>query len=239
MAEPGVEEITLTELLQMARDSMAIDIHTTIPCQVDSWDADSATVKVTPALNRSLPDGDGNYISEKLPQLGPIPVQFPRVGKSEISFPIEKGDYGAVHICERNIGAWRSTGNQGDPGDVGTHTLDGAFFVPGLNPDKTPPKILQSDALVVGSTEASTGRAAFKQDTIELGVGATKGVVREGDEVDLGTWKVTTGVGGFILTIEHTAPGAVVPTVLSVATPGPFPLKGESAEGSTHIKADD
>lgn len=129
------EQVTLYEAIQAAIDSRHIDLHVGMPCLVEAYHADKQTVDVLPQLNRALPDFQGNYIYETLPKLADVPVVFPSGGGFMCTFPLQKGDFVMVVFSERSIGAWRSIGSQGDPGDLGMHTLDGAVAFPCVNPD--------------------------------------------------------------------------------------------------------
>lgn len=136
--------------MNMAIRSKTTDLHVAMPAKVTSYDASAQTVDVIPCLNRHLPDGQGGFVSEALPKLADIPVCFPRGGGFFCSFPIAPGDYVLLVFAERNIAMWRSTGNQGDPGDVGTHTLDGAIAIPGVYPDANALSDASSTNLVLG-----------------------------------------------------------------------------------------
>lgn len=180
--ESNIEEVTQAELLDLFLEQHSRDLNVAIPCKVESYSASAQTVDVVPALNRSVPDGAGNYITEKLPKLSAIPVVFPRCGQFGITFPIAVGDYGLVVVCDRNIAAWRSTGNQGDPGDLGLHTLDGAVFIPGLFPDSKPANSADGTNMVMGSDTDGNSRIEFKPSGGgNLGAGATDNIVTKAD----------------------------------------------------------
>ena len=184
--ETALEEITEAELLEMALDARQQNIHVAIPARVDAFNKGGGqnppTVKVTPQLNRQLPDGDGNFVSQPLPQLDDVPVVYPRCGQFLVAFPVVAGDFGLLVICQRNLAAWRATGQQGDPGDLGMHTLDGAVFLPGLYPDASPPASIDGTNMVVGSDTDGDSRIELKPTGGgNLGAGASKGIARKGD----------------------------------------------------------
>src|SRR6478735_3396045 len=110
--ETALEEITDAELINAFIAAALTDLHVAMPCQVVTYDSTSQTVTVTPAQNKAMPDGAGNFVSVPLPQLSDIPVGFMAGGGCAISFPVSAGDYGMLIFCERNIGSWRGTGNQ-------------------------------------------------------------------------------------------------------------------------------
>jgi hypothetical protein len=171
MEETSLEEVTDAEMIDAFLDARQTDLHVAMPCKVESYDRSAGTVDVVPALNRSLPDGDGNYVSRARPKLTGVPVQWPRTTQFALTFPLRAGDYGLLVVCERNIAAWRATGNQGDPGDLGMHTLDGAVFLPGLYPDSSSAQSADASNMVIGSDTNGSARIIIKP-TAEVDVGA-------------------------------------------------------------------
>lgn len=184
MDEVADEEVTLDELIDLGVSNRLIDLHTAFPAKVESYDKDQQTVDVVPQFNRSLPDGQGNFVTEKLPKLADVKVCFPRVGGFFLSLPIKAGDYVLIVCAQRNIGAWRSTGDQGDPGDLGMHTLDGAVAIPGIFPDSKSLQHADGTNMVLGSDADGNSRIEIKPSGgINLGAGASKGVARKDDNL--------------------------------------------------------
>jgi hypothetical protein len=182
-----------------------------------------------------MPDGDGNYVSQKLPKLADVPVAFPRGGGYAVSFPIKAGDFVLLVFSERNIGQWRSTGTQGDPGDLGMHTLDGAVAIPGVYPDKAALASASASKMVLGKDDTGTSRIEITSSGVFLGAGATKEVARKGDSVNAGTLTGTTPVGGGAVTFTYVPAGGGAPVVsLTAAMTG-----GKITSGSSKIKAVD
>lgn len=170
--ESHLEELTVAETIDLFLEAHSADLHVAMPCKVESFNASKQTVDVVPALNRSLPNGQGDYVTETLPKLSAVPVAFPRGGGFFCSFPLQAGDYGHVIICDRNIAFWRATGQQGDPGDLGAHTLDGAFFVPALAPDSKALSNVDANSMIVGSDTSAASRIVIKSSG-EIDLGAT------------------------------------------------------------------
>lgn len=230
--ETSLEEITLAELLQLAMNDRQVELHVSMPAKVESYNASAQTADVVPQLNRSMPDGAGNYVTEKLPKLQAVPVVFPRCGQFGITFPVQAGDYGLLVFCERNIGAWRSTGTQGDPGDLGMHTLDGAVFIPGLFPDSKPASSASGSDMIIGSDTSGDSRIEIKASGgINLGAGATDGVLTGTDfESFLKAWSSAaagTNDGGVLMRTN---------TLLALATAGWSPGASIFSLGSSKIK---
>jgi hypothetical protein len=173
--DTAIEETTEDEMIKAFISAAQQEMNTAIPCKVEAFDKDKGTVDVVPALNRTLPDFQGNYESEQLPKMSDVLIVYPRCQQFAITFPIAVGDYGLLIVCQRNIGNWRSTGNQGDPGDLGVFTLDGAVFLPGLFPDSlTPAQSADANNMVIGSDRSTSSQIVIKPGgEIDAGASAT------------------------------------------------------------------
>jgi len=233
--DTGLEQITEAELMQMVVDDNLIDLHVSMPAKVQSYNKDKQTVNVVPMLRRAVTDGAGGFVTQSLPALADVPVCFPRVGAFFMSFPIKAGDFVLLIFCERNIGTWRALGSEADPGDLGRHTLDGAVAIPGIFPDSKPIKNAHATNMVLGSDTNANGRIELTPTEVHLGAGASKQVVRVGDDVDMGQFQCS-GVGSSFAGIIWTPPGGGPPQTI---TTSPVGLTGQAATGSAHVKAVD
>jgi hypothetical protein len=98
--------MTIEQLLDLVMTSRLRELHTALPCRVESYNASKQTADVLPMIKRQVPDGDGGYTLEDLPVLPNVPVAFPRGGGGFfMSFPLQKGDFVFVVFSERAIGA--------------------------------------------------------------------------------------------------------------------------------------
>lgn len=173
--ETGLEEITDAELYRAFIADAQMDMHTAIACKVTAVSGRTVTVEL--AQNRSVPDGNGGYITEALPSLKGVPIADFVGGGMIITLPVAAGDYGMIICCERSIGAWLATGQQGDPGDLGMHTLDGAVFYPGLRPRSATPANASGTNMILGSDTNGGARIVIKPSgEIDLGANATDGI---------------------------------------------------------------
>jgi hypothetical protein len=206
--ESGLEEITTAELLEAAISHREIDVHTALPARVESFNASAQTVNVTIMCNRAVPDGNGNYISEQLPALADVPVAFPRSGAFFISFPLASGDFGFLVFAERNISAYRATGAQGDPGDLGMHTLDGAVFFPCVYPDAKALSNVDATNMVLGSDTNGSARIIIAPTGINLGAAAADGVA-SGTKNDSNLSALAAAIAGTPATVGPAEPLAV------------------------------
>lgn len=234
----ALETIEEAELLDAFIASAQTELRTITPARVVSYDAAKRTVTVEPLHFIARPDGDGNFIATAAPQLKDIPVRFYKTRAFAITFPIAAGDCGSLVCCDRNIGRWRASGNAGDPGDRGMHTLDGAYFDPGLDDDAHTAQSASDSSMVIGTDAHGEGQIVIAPGTdgMQLGAGATKGVVRAGDDLTASTAQAAWAgaVEGFI---NGLVPGTVAP--LFAAGAGVAGGLGTAHGHSAKIKAID
>ena len=161
--------MTLEQLLDLVIASRLRELHTALPCRVESYDASKQTADVLPMLKRQVPDGEGGYTLEDLPVLPSVPVAFPRGGGFFVSFPLQKGDFVFVVFSERAIGAWRQKGQATTPGDLRMHSLAGAVALPCLYPSDDALDDAHASNMVIGK-DGSTAQIHLKSDgTVHLG----------------------------------------------------------------------
>lgn len=168
------ERVTQYEVVEAHIESKLIDLHTSMPAIVQSFDLNKKTCVVTPIFYRTLPDGDDNEIpGEPLPDLQDVPICYPRGGGYCFVFPLKAGDEVLLSFSERNIGAWRSTGSAGDPGDLQLHPLDGAIAIPGPASNSKVIAIGDSTTAFIGGETNPASRVHFTASGLELGDGGT------------------------------------------------------------------
>lgn len=82
-----------------------------------------------------------------------IPVAFPRTNSGYITFPLNPGDTGELHIQDRSLEQWLKLGLATDPVVAWTHNLADSVFHPTLHDNTnpiTPPT--RSDGTVIDGT---------------------------------------------------------------------------------------
>lgn len=141
---------TLEQLLQTAIDARLFDLHTAIPCVVDSFDKAKNTVTVVPALKRKY--SDGTVVT--LPIIANVPIMYPRGASWRITGPLIKGDSGVLIFSERSLDVWKKSGGTVDPSDTRKFHLTDALFYPGGYAPANPVSTVDSANLRVenGST---------------------------------------------------------------------------------------
>lgn len=123
------------DMLQIINDAIRgelANLWTSLPCIVDSYDADAVTITAQPAIKIPVRNKVGVVELLQLPLLMDVPVMFPCAGGFTITHPIRTGDECFVLFASRNIDVWWQSGGIQNPFDTRKHDLsDGfAFFRP-------------------------------------------------------------------------------------------------------------
>lgn len=92
-------------------------------------------VDVLPGLMRTAPNEDGELVDEALPIISMVPVGYMQGGGFFISVPLAVGDIVTVICAERSMDQWLEVAKKGsqraiNPGDISTHSLEGAIALP-------------------------------------------------------------------------------------------------------------
>lgn len=130
MTDENKRTRTLAETIQILIDAKLMEIHTSMPAKIVSYNAATNMAVVQPLLKRKYIDED---FPVELPTISNVPIAFPRMGTAWIKFPVNPGDEGKISICERSIDKWLTTGGSVDPDDPRKFSLSDAIFEPGLN----------------------------------------------------------------------------------------------------------
>lgn len=159
-----------SDLIRAAIEARLATTHVAFPAQVTRWNAAANEVDVRPALDRATKRIDGSILSESLPVIPSVPVQWPRSSAYGVTFPLEVDDWVTVIVADRSIAEWRRTGDAGDPKHVGTHRLDGAIAVPGVYPDAEVlgAEFVPTTGIRVGSLTANGPHVVINADGLEL-----------------------------------------------------------------------
>ena len=106
-------------------------LRVSMPGIVQSFDPDTVTVVVQPAIKGYEPDSNGINQSTTLPLLVDVPVVFPRGGGCTLTFPVKAGDECLVVFADRCIDFWWQNGGVQEPVDDRMHDLSDAFCIVG------------------------------------------------------------------------------------------------------------
>jgi hypothetical protein len=143
---------TPEEIARIAAIEALVDVHTTMPGIVKSFDPKTQSAKVQPAIMRLWRDGGW----KALPECVDCPVQFPRWGNFIITGPVAVGDEGALHFSERSIDNWWARGGVQEQCEMRMHDLSDGFFAPGYSSKGRVPANISTDGLEIRTLDGST-----------------------------------------------------------------------------------
>lgn len=106
-------------------------LRVALPGIIQSFDPETVTCVVQPAINGTQTDDSGNEQSAPLSLLTDVPVIFPRGGGVTLTFPVKVGDECLVIFSDRCIDFWWQSGGIQDPVDTRQHDLSDAFAIVG------------------------------------------------------------------------------------------------------------
>ncbi|HDK6931978.1 TPA: translation initiation factor IF-2 [Klebsiella pneumoniae] len=153
----------LAEVLASERKTLSEQMRVALPGIIQSFDPESLTAVVQPAIRYIERDNDGNKSTKDYPLLVDVPVVFPRGGGCTLTFPVKAGDECLVIFADRCIDFWWQSGGIQEPVDGRMHDLSDAFCIVGP----------QSQAKKIGgiSTTAAQLRTDDGSAIIELAAG--------------------------------------------------------------------
>lgn len=106
-------------------------LRVSMPGIIQSFDPDTVTAIIQPAIKGYEPDSNGVKQSTTLPLLVDVPVIFPRGGGCTLTFPVKAGDECLVIFADRCIDFWWQNGGVQEPVDDRVHDLSDAFCIVG------------------------------------------------------------------------------------------------------------
>lgn len=153
--------------IQAQIDSAMLNVHTTLPAIVISFDADERTVTAQPTIQRVFSEGEGLSGAHNLPPCVDVPVVFPMGGGYELTFPVSAGDECLLIFSERCIDGWFTTGQPTPPQDYRRHDLSDAFAIVGVR------SLANKQPVWNGGVELHGKGSHVRLDanSVELGVG--------------------------------------------------------------------
>jgi hypothetical protein len=161
---PNKDNPSLSDVLAGAIDRRLSNLHTAIPGIVDSYNPDTKTVDVTPALKRKLID-TGEEIS--IQKIEGVPVGYYQTNDFIFSFPLKEGDEVMLIVMERSIDQWLKKGGIVSPNDQRKFDLSDAVAYPTIKPLGTGLPADSDNVLIKhGSSEFKLG-----QNKVSLGNG--------------------------------------------------------------------
>jgi hypothetical protein len=132
---------SLAELIRLAMDARQLELHTSLPCAVVSYNAATQRAQLQPLVTRPVPTDDNPVLAfmyEVLPVLHEVPVYFPRGGGCKIIWPLAPGDTVLFVATEADIAGWMATGQLANPDQIERHGLHGGVAFAGIGADVGP-----------------------------------------------------------------------------------------------------
>ncbi len=126
---------TLAQVIKDGIEKELLEVHTSMPAAIVSYDAKTNLAVVCPSLKRKYKTEE-NAID--LPLISNVPVGHLKFGDSHIRFPVKPGNEGYLQIMERSIDKWSETGGLVDPDDPRKFALSDAVFIPQLWSKRNP-----------------------------------------------------------------------------------------------------
>lgn len=183
--------VSYADWIDAALRSHALDLHVSLPAEVQSFDAGAGTVDVQPLTKRPRIAPTGEVTGELLPILQSVPVWFPGAGGHRITFPIAKGDLCWVVFGDFALDVVRSSGKPADPVAVRNHHLTDGVALFGVRPGWQP-WTAPDDGMTLGQD----GGPQIKITGTSIELGGTAHSAALGDVVyqwmnDVSTWLST------------------------------------------------
>lgn len=155
----------ITELKEMVRGEIS-GVHTALPAEIKSYDADSGLAIVKPKAKFKQPNGK----TIDFPDISGVPVAFPQNKSFTIAFPIKTGDECLLIFAEQSLDFWL----YGKETDTELkHDLSNAIAIPNINTKGNPDmkRACDEDAVIikVGETELKTKKdGVYIKGNIEI-----------------------------------------------------------------------
>lgn len=106
----------LGRVMLEATDGRLLDLHTQLRGNVVSYDEATKTCEIEVATKLAVPDGEGGFVFQAIPNLTHVPVAWPSAGGFMLHWPIEAGDSVFVTFDEQDSQRWEVSGKVSEPG---------------------------------------------------------------------------------------------------------------------------
>lgn len=95
-------ELSMPEIIRRAIDGRLLDVRTSIPGEIVSYNASARTATVRPGVRIQAVDSDSAPEVDTIPDLENVPVLFPSCAAFEIVFPLAAGDPVRIEFSEED-----------------------------------------------------------------------------------------------------------------------------------------
>jgi len=145
-------------------------IQTAIPGIIQSFDPQSMTCTVQPAINGQVRDESGALTGVELPLLVDCPVQFPAGGGCTLTFPVKAGDECLVVFSSRCIDAWWQSGGVQVQPELRMHDLSDGFALLGF---RSQPRVIGKNSTTDAQLRSDDGAAFVEVNSTSHAINAT------------------------------------------------------------------
>jgi hypothetical protein len=153
---------SLEQVIKNAIEGRLVEVHTSLPGTIVSYDAAKQTCSAQPSIQRKNTFTGDTFM---IPVINNVPVIHPRSGKAIIHLPLKAGDKVLLVFAERSIDLWKSAGGAPHPQDTRKHQYSDAVAIPGLYPISEPLAVPNPDALTILNDKA---RLELKSDSMSF-----------------------------------------------------------------------
>lgn len=189
--------------------SLQPTIRTHLVGQVVAYDPATNTAEIQPVVNAVRFGDPDNLTTKQLPVLADVPVQLPGSGKVWVAFGLAEGTYGTLHVSDRELETWLTTGGIVDPGDIRMHDISDCWFEPSLvhlvddGDNGAFAEAIDTDRICL-RTRTNTTQIAVKDDeTIEVKNEKCTLVIDVDGNVTLTTDGAITATSGDTITLDN------------------------------------
>ena len=208
------------DLIAQAIESALLNGHHALPGIVQSYDDETKTCSVQPAVTRPLPVEDGTTVYEQLPIIQNVPVAVLGCPAISIEFELVKGDTVWLVFADYSFAAWRGNGQVSDPPDLRKSGPGYPIAIPWFRPNG---KASTDEKSTIG--KAGGVRLHFKSGTIEVGNGSDFVAMAQKTDARL-------------TALENWANSTTFPTGVGPTGTTLTPLTPGSSTASANLKAD-
>lgn len=164
------------------------DLRVAMPAIVQSFDEDTQTVVVLPAIREQMLNKQRVPVPTALPPISYVPIVLPRGGEYVLTVPIQPGDEGLLVIADSCIDAWYQSGGVQNQIDLRRHDLTDAFFIVGC---WSQPRKLSNYSTSTAQLRSLDGNTVIELGSGEITIKAST-VTVQGTQVNVtGSEKVT------------------------------------------------
>lgn len=158
------------EGLSVALNGWQSKIQTALPGIIQSFDPQSMTCTVQPAINGQVRDETGALTGVELPLLVDCPVQFPAGGGCTLTFPVKAGDECLVVFSSRCIDAWWQSGGVQVQPELRMHDLSDGFVLLGF---RSQPRVIDSISTTAAQLRTDDGATFVEVDSATHAINTT------------------------------------------------------------------